>query len=205
MSLRLVLHPLVDDLLATLRLESTPTHEFREAAWRISVLTLIEATRNLSTVESRIKTPVESALVRKVSQYPVIIPILRAGLIMAEAAERFFPGCVVGHVGLRRDEKTAEPHEYLLRLPDLTRREALIVDPMLATGGSACRAIHEVRAAGCTRITLATIVAAPEGIARVEAEYPEVEVVTCAVDERLNGQKFIVPGLGDFGDRLYGC
>ena len=169
------------------------------------MLIAIEATRNLPTITRTVKTPLEPATGNALRNEVVIVPVLRAGLVMAEAMLSLIPDARMGHVGLQRNEETAVASQYYLKLPPITADTVvLVVDPMLATGGSACMALDLVRAAGAQDIRLLSIVAAPEGVATVQAAYPQVDIYTSAIDRQLNDQKYILPGLGDFGDRLYG-
>jgi uracil phosphoribosyltransferase len=203
--LHLIEHPLVHDALAGLRDAATPPDSFRRLAVRISLLLAAEATRDLPSVSGRVTTPLGPAEARRVSGNVVVVPVLRAGLGMLDAVLELIPGARVGHIGLQRDEATAIASQYYSRLPgDLTGSFVLMIDPMLATGGSAVAALDLLRAAGATAPRMICIVAAPEGIALVEQHHPDVEIYTPAVDRGLNEHKFILPGLGDFGDRLYG-
>ncbi len=205
MPLHLVDHPLAQDALLTLRDAATDITEFRRAAHRITLLLAAEALRGLPTRPASVQTPIGPAHGLAVAAPVVVVPILRAGLGMFEAVLQLVPSARVGHIGLRRDEKTAIASKYYANLPpNLATSVVLLVDPMLATGGSAVDAIDILKAAGATVIRMACIVAAPEGVAVLEARHPDVPVFTPVVDERLNAQKYIVPGLGDFGDRLYG-
>jgi len=201
----LVDHPIAQDALVGLRDKTTRGSHFRRLAHRISLVLAAEAARDLPTTDVRIDTPLEPADGRVLGRDLVVVPVLRAGLGMVEAVLELLPHARVGHIGLQRDERTAVASEYYSKLPrDLSRSTALIVDPMLATGGSAVAAIELLQRAGAVDIRLICIVAAPEGIAAVEAAHPGVHVFTPAIDRELNSQKFILPGLGDFGDRLYG-
>jgi uracil phosphoribosyltransferase len=202
--LHLVEHPLVHDALAGLRDASTPPDSFRRLAVRISLLLAAEATRDLPSVSGRVTTPLGPAEARRIAGNIVVVPVLRAGLGMLDAVLELIPGARVGHIGLQRDEATAVASQYYSRLPDLTGSSVLMIDPMLATGGSAVAALDLLRAAGARAPRMICIVAAPEGIALVERHHPDVEIYTPAVDRGLNEHKFILPGLGDFGDRLYG-
>ncbi len=201
----LVQHPIAQDALSSLRDRATPASEFRRLAHRLSLLLAIEATRKLPMTLARLETPLEPAEGEVLSANVVVVPVLRAGLGMVEAVLTLLPHARVGHIGLQRDEHTAVASRYYLRLPaDVSHATALVVDPMLATGGSALAAISLLEEAGARDIRLVCIVAAPEGIAAVEAAHPSVPIFTPAIDRQLNAQKFILPGLGDFGDRLYG-
>ena len=198
-------HPLVHDALATLRDKQTAAEAFRRAATRISVLLAAEALRDVATSDVTVETPLASAPGRRVSSDVVVVPVLRAGLGMLDAVLDLVPSARIGHIGLQRDELTALASRYYSRLPaGIERSFVLIIDPMLATGGSAAAALDELRRAGATGVRLVCIVAAPEGIRFVERQHPDVAIYTPVVDRSLNDRKFIVPGLGDFGDRLYG-
>jgi len=191
--------------LSSLRDRATPASEFRRLAYRLSLILAIEATRKLPMALARLQTPLEPAEGEVLAADVVVVPVLRAGLGMVDAVLDLLPHARVGHIGLQRDEHTAIASRYYLRLPsDLSKATSLVVDPMLATGGSALAAISFLEQAGARDIRLVCIVAAPEGIAAVEAAHPSVHVFTPVIDRQLNAQKFILPGLGDFGDRLYG-
>lgn len=205
MPLHLVSHPLVHDALATLRDVSTPPELFRRMAVRISLLLAAEATRDVPAAEVTIETPLGPASGRRITRNVVVVPVLRAGLGMLDAILELIPTARVGHIGLQRDELTAVASQYYSKLPpDLSGSFVLMIDPMLATGGSAVAALDLLRKGGAHDVRMICIVAAPEGIALVERYHPDVRVFTPAVDQGLNAHKFIVPGLGDFGDRLYG-
>ena len=201
----LVTHPLVQDILCELRDARTPPERFRQLAWRISVLLGAEALRDVPTVAETVETPLGPARGARVRTDVVVVPVLRAGLGMLPGLLELVPSARVGHLGLQRDERTAVAAQYYAKLPSpLTDSYVLMIDPMLATGGSAVAALDHLTRAGARHIGLVCIVAAPEGIALVEQAYPQVPIYTPVVDERLNDHKYIVPGLGDFGDRLYG-
>lgn len=201
----LVGHPLVHDILAELRDQATPPERFRTLAGRISVLLAAEALRDLPTVNETVTTPLGPANARRVRTDVVLVPVLRAGLGMLPGMLELVPGARVGHIGLQRDEATAVASRYYSKLPPkLEDSFVLMIDPMLATGGSAVAALDHLARAGARSMRLVCIVAAPEGVALVEKAYPQVPIFTPVVDEHLNSHKFIVPGLGDFGDRLYG-
>jgi uracil phosphoribosyltransferase len=203
--LHLVEHPLVHDALATLRDASTPSEEFRRMAVRISLLLAAEATRDVPCDGVMVQTPLGPSPGRRVRRDVVVVPVLRAGLGMLDAVLELIPTARVGHIGLQRDELTAVASQYYSKLPGNLRGSfVLMIDPMLATGGSAVAALDLIRAAGARDVRMICIVAAPEGIALVEEHHPEVHIFTPVVDQGLNDHKFIVPGLGDFGDRLYG-
>lgn len=203
--MHIVNHPLVHDALATLRDKRTAPQEFRRAANRISLLLAAEALRDIPTANGSVDTPLGPAPSRVIGTDLVVVPVLRAGLGMLDAVLELVPGARVGHIGLQRDEVTAVASRYYTKFPPgLDDGHVLIIDPMLATGGSAVAGIRLLREAGAREILMICIVAAPEGVALVEREFPDVHIFTPVVDQGLNAQKFIVPGLGDFGDRLYG-
>ena len=205
MSLRLVEHPLVHDALAELRDARTAPPAFRRAANRISVLLAAEALRDVPSSPTTIATPLGPADGRVVNTDVVVVPVLRAGLGMLDAVLELLPAARVGHIGLQRDEATAIASRYYSKLPPgLAGSFVLMIDPMLATGGSAAAAIDLIKAAGARTIRMICIVSAPEGVALLERQHPDVVVYTPVIDRELNPHKFIVPGLGDFGDRLYG-
>jgi uracil phosphoribosyltransferase len=201
----LVEHPLVQDALVDLRDKHTSPEHFRRAATRISVLLATEALRHMPTGDVKVDTPLGPADGRRLGADIVVVPVLRAGLGMLDAVLELVPNARVGHIGLQRDEMTAVASRYYSKLPaTLHSSFVLMIDPMLATGGSAVAALRLLREAGAKEIRIVCIVAAPEGIALVEREFPDVEIYTPVVDRCLNDHKYIVPGLGDFGDRLYG-
>jgi uracil phosphoribosyltransferase len=203
--LHLVQHPLVHDSLATLRNSATPPEQFRRMAVRISLLLAAEATRDVPTATTTVYTPLGPADARLVTNDVVVVPVLRAGLGMLDAVLELIPTARVGHIGLQRDEMTAVASQYYAKLPaDLSHSFVLMIDPMLATGGSAVAALDLLRTSGARDVRMICIVAAPEGIELVERHHPDVTIYTPVVDRGLNEHKFIVPGLGDFGDRLYG-
>lgn len=205
MPVHIVQHPLVHDALLTLRDASTSPEEFRRIATRISVLLAAEAMRDLPTAPRTVTTPLGPATGRSVAGDVVVVPVLRAGLGMLDAVLELLPGARVGHLGLQRDETTAVASQYYSKLPKgLDESYVLMIDPMLATGGSAVAGLDLLHRAGARNVRIVCIVAAPEGIAVVEQAYPHVSIFTPVVDQGLNAHKFIVPGLGDFGDRLYG-
>jgi len=201
----LVHHPIAQDALLALRDKTTRPSHFRRLAYRLSMILTVEATRKLPVVPARVDTPLEGADGEMLKEEVVVVPVLRAGLGMVEAVLELLPHARVGHIGLQRDERTAIASQYYKKLPpDLSNSTALVVDPMLATGGSAVAAVSVLQNAGAIDIRLICIVAAPEGVAAVEAAHPGVHIYTPVVDRELNAQKYILPGLGDFGDRLYG-
>ncbi|MGH9385692.1 MAG: uracil phosphoribosyltransferase [Vicinamibacterales bacterium] len=203
--LHLVPHPLVHDCLAGLRDARTDPEQFRALANRISVLLGAEALRDVPTTEGEVQTPLGPAPCRRISVDVVVVPVLRAGLGMLPGMLELVPDARVGHLGLQRDERTAVASQYYAKLPpDIARSYVLLIDPMLATGGSAVAALDKLTGAGAQHIHLVCIVASPEGVGVVERAYPQVPIFAPVVDRELNDHKFIVPGLGDFGDRLYG-
>lgn len=205
MSLHLLQHPLAAHIITHLRDKTTKPATFRTLTYQISLLLAIEATRQLATDLKSIETPLEAVSGRVLASQPiVVVPILRAGLGMVQPFLDVFPDVSVGYIGLERDHETAVARSYYCKLPALAGRHVFLVDPMLATGGSAAQAIDVVKSAGGTEIALLSIVSSPEGVALVAKQHPEVPVFTAALDRGLNAKKYIVPGLGDFGDRLYG-
>ena len=203
--MRHVKHALVEHVLASLRDERTPAEDFRRLARRISYLLAAEATRDLATCAAEVPTPLETAPVQRLATPVVAIPVLRAGLGMLEPFLELVPEAQVGYVGLERNEETAVARRYYEKVPKGIEKAAVfLLDPMLATGGSAVLALQALRDLGVRGVRVLSIVSAPEGIRRVEAEAPDAVLYTAAVDRGLNDRKFIVPGLGDFGDRLYG-
>ena len=205
MAVHIVSHPLVQDALVQLRDARTPPDRFRRAARRISVLLAAEALRDVSSHAVTIETPLGSAAGRVAGDDLVVVPVLRAGLGMLDAVLELAPRARVGYVGLRRDELTAVPSQYYAKLPpDLGNTLVMLIDPMLATGGSAVAALDVLARANAKTIRMVCIVAAPEGIETVTRHAPHVDIFTPVIDQALDADKFIVPGLGDFGDRLYG-
>lgn len=204
MSVQLVDHPLAKHLLTLLRSAETPPAEFRRHAHALSTLILIEATRGIRTQTCPGTTPLEPFEGECLAEGLAVVPVLRAGLAMLEPALEFFPDVSVGYIGLERDHRTAIATSYYCKLPRLDDRTVICVDPMLATGGSAAQAIGLLKAHGAKRMVLVTVVATPEGIARVEKDHCDIPIYTAAVDRGLDERKYILPGLGDFGDRLYG-
>lgn len=199
-------HPLIQHKLSIMRDKNTGTKEFRALLSEISMLMVYEVTRDLETEEVIVETPICSATCRRLSGKKLaIIPILRAGLGMVDGVTNLIPSAKVGHIGLYRDPQTLEPVEYYCKLPpDSENRELLVLDPMLATGGSASAAINFIKKRGCSHIRLVNLIAAPEGIARIQKEHPDVDIYVAAKDDHLNDHGYIVPGLGDAGDRLFG-
>ena len=199
-------HPLIQHKLSILRDKETSVKEFRELVSEIASLMCFEATRDMPTEEVEIETPVAKAKVRRLAgKKMAIVPILRAGLGMVDGILNLVPGCKVGHIGLYRDPETLKPVEYYCKLPnDIADREIIVLDPMLATGGSASAAIGFIKQHGGKHIRLMCIIGAPEGADRVMTDHPDVDVYVAAMDERLNEHGYIVPGLGDAGDRIFG-
>ena len=201
----LVRHPLVQDTLLSLRDVATDPDAFRRLAVRISVLLAAEALRELPVKDGVVMTPLCEASGQRLAADVVVVPVLRAGLGMLDAVLELVPGARVGHIGLQRDELTAVASRYYAKLPaHLADSHVLMIDPMLATGGSTIDALALLKEAGARRIQILCIVAAPEGIALVERHHPDVDIYTPVIDRGLDARKYIVPGLGDFGDRLYG-
>jgi uracil phosphoribosyltransferase len=204
MSLTIVDHPLARHLLTHLRDQTTKPALFRTIAAHLTTILALEATKDFPTVNKSIQTPLETIQSEVLDGGLVIVSILRAGLSMCDPILDLFPDVSVGYIGLERDEITAEARCYYGKLPKLTDKPILVVDPMLATGGSAIQAIQKVKDEGGQRIALVCVVAAPEGVAALQAAHPDVRVFAAALDRELNDRKYIVPGLGDFGDRLFG-
>jgi len=201
-----VTHPLVQHKLGLLRDASTPTQMFRQLVNEVTLLLTYEATKDLATEDAEIATPLERTAVQRISGKKVAVcPILRAGVGMLDGVLSLIPGARVGFIGLYRNEDTLEPVEYYVKLPaDIADRDVIILDPMLATGNSTAAAVGTVKAAGAQSVRLIAIIAAPEGIDRLHGEHPDVAIVVAAIDRGLNEKGYILPGLGDAGDRLYG-
>ncbi len=197
-------HPLAGDLLTRLRDETTGPADYRSLTRRLGRLLVIEATRDLPTEAVMVNTPLEPFEGSRLATGLVAIPVLRAGLGLLDAVVDLYPDAVVGYLGMERDEETHRPRDYYAKLPPMAGRRALVVDPMLATGGSGSAALRYVKEAGARDIVFMCVVAAPEGLARIQEEHPDVPVVTAALDRQLSERAYILPGLGDFGDRLYG-
>jgi uracil phosphoribosyltransferase len=205
MTLHIVDHPLLHDIMARLRDHRTSSEDYRALTYRISTFLVAEATRNLPTHEVEIETPLEKTTVRRLASRVVAVPVLRAGIGMLQAFVDLVPGTEVGYFGLQRDEETAQARCYYEKVPaDLGEAVVYLLDPMLATGGSAAMAVEGLQARGAKDVRLVVIVAAPEGVELLSQRAPGTEIFTAALDRGLNGRKYIVPGLGDFGDRLYG-
>jgi uracil phosphoribosyltransferase len=204
--LTVVTHPLVQHKLSYLRDKDTPTVHFRKLANEVTLLLTYEATKDLPTEDAEVETPLEPMTTQRISGKKVAVcPVLRAGLGMLDGVLSLVSSARVGFIGLYRDEETLQPVEYYVKLPaELDQRDAIVLDPMLATGRSSAAAIQQVKDAGARSVILVCLVAAPEGIEHVHTEHPDVRIVTAAVDRGLNERGYIVPGLGDAGDRLYG-
>ena len=199
-------HPLIQHKLAILRNKNTTVKEFRELISEISGLMCYEATRNLPTVEVEVETPITTAKCQMLSGKKLaIVPILRAGLGMVDSIVDLIPSAKIGHIGLYRDPETHKPVEYYCKLPaDISTRQVYVVDPMLATGGSAVAAIDFLKKHGCKNIIMMNVIGCPEGVKAVQEAHPDVEMYLAALDEKLNDHAYIVPGLGDAGDRIFG-
>jgi uracil phosphoribosyltransferase len=205
MPLHVVEHPLVEDALADLRDRRTPAEEFRRLARRVSLLLAAVATGDLPLADDGVETPLESARVKRLASRVVTVPVLRAGLGMLDAFLEIVPRAEVGYFGLERNEETAVARRYYEKVPrDLGGAVVFLLDPMLATGGSAAMAVDGLRGLGARGVRLLSIVAAPEGVRHLEEQFPDTLIFTAAVDRELNERKYILPGLGDFGDRLFG-
>jgi uracil phosphoribosyltransferase len=199
-------HPLIQHKLSIIRDVKTGAKDFRDLLDEVSMLMAYEVTRNFQLEEVEVETPVDTALCRVISgQKIAIVPILRAGLGMINGILRLIPIAKVGHIGVYRDQETLQPIEYYCKLPpDIAERDVILLDPMLATGGSAAAAIQFLKQRGVTRIRLMCLIAAPEGVENVQAKHADVDIYLAAIDDRLNSHGYIVPGLGDAGDRLFG-
>ncbi len=204
MALNVVRHPLAQHLLAGLRDATTPPDRFRRYADTLSTILILEATQGIRTANGTVETPLETAHAERLDQALAVVPILRAGLSMLDPALRLFPNVAVGYIGLERSHETAIAHSYYCKLPVLKDRYVLCVDPMLATGGSASQGVSLIKSHGASQVVMVSVVAAPEGVEVFENDHPDVPIFTVALDRELNGDKYILPGLGDYGDRLYG-
>ena len=198
-------HPLVKHKLGVLRNEDTKSKEFREIVEELTIILMYEATKDIPTIKYNVKTPLIDTEVEKIkASNLVIIPIIRAGLGMLNGALKLIPGARVGHLGIYRDEKTLQPVSYYMKSPKLRKEDIIfIIDPMFATGGSMIMAIDYLKKNGAKKIKLLSIVSAPEGIKKLNKHHPDVEIITCVIDSHLNKYGYIIPGLGDAGDRLY--
>ena len=198
-------HPLIQHKISMLRDKNTTVKDFRELVYEIALLMGYEATRDLTLVDYPVETPITKTVGKVIDKQVAVVPILRAGLGMVDAIVSILPAAKIGHIGLYRDHETHQPVEYYCKLPkDVDERQVIVTDPMLATGGSAAAAIDFIKQRGAKRIKLMCIIAAPEGVEAVAKAHPDVEIYVGALDEKLNENKYIVPGLGDAGDRLFG-
>ena len=199
-------HPLVEHKLAILRNKKTGTKEFREIVSELATMLCYEAMKDAKMEEVEIETPIQKMKTRKINEDNyAFVPILRAGTGMLDGIIQVVPNAKIGHIGMYRDEETFKPNVYFFKVPkDINKREVLILDPMLATGGSGLDAIELLKEKGVTKIKFLCIIAAPEGIKAIEEKHPDVQIYTAAIDEKLNEKAYIVPGLGDAGDRIFG-
>lgn len=199
-------HPLIQHKIGIMRQKETSTKEFRALVSEVAMLIYYEASRNLAMADKEIETPLTKTVVKEIAGKKLcVVPILRAGMHMADGVLTLTPNAKVGHIGLYRNEETLEPVEYFCKLPqDAADREIFVVDPMLATGGSAAAAITLLKKRGIQKIRFLCLIAAPEGVERLQAEHPDVDIYIGALDQRLNEHGYILPGLGDAGDRIYG-
>jgi len=205
MPVHVVRHPLIDDALLRLRDKATPCDEFRRLARRVSLLLAVEATRDLALADTAVTTPLEEARGQSLADRVVAVPVLRAGLGMLDAFLELVPQAQVGYFGLERNEQTAVARRYYEKVPrDLSSALVFLLDPMLATGGSAVMAVDGLMGLGARQVRLLSIVAAPEGVEQLSKHVPDAIIYTAALDRQLNDRKYILPGLGDFGDRLFG-
>lgn len=199
-------HPLIQHKIGIMRVKDTSTKEFRDLVSEIAMLICYEATRELHLADKEIETPLEKTIVKEIAGKKLcIVPILRAGLHMADGILNLIPNAKVGHIGMYRNEETLEPVEYFCKLPkDADERDIFVVDPMLATGGSAIAAINRLKARGIKSIRFLCLIAAPEGVKALSEAHPDIDIYIGAVDRQLNENGYILPGLGDAGDRIYG-
>lgn len=199
-------HPLIEHKLTILRNKKTGTKEFRELIGEVAMFLCYEAMRNIKLENIEIETPIDKITTKILDEQKyAFVPILRAGMGMIQGITHIIPNAKIGHIGMYRDEKTYKPINYFFKVPkDIEKREVIILDPMLATGGSAIDAIELLKSKGVKKIKFLCIIAAPEGIKKVEEKHPDIELYCACIDERLNKDKYIVPGLGDAGDRIYG-
>ena len=203
---QVISHPLIQHKLSILRREDTSTKDFRELVNEIAMLMGYEVSRDLPLEEVEIQTPITKTVQKQLSGKKLaIVPILRAGIGMVDGFLSLVPAAKVGHIGMYRDEETLEPVEYLVKLPeDIDQRQIFVVDPMLATGGSAILAVDSLKKRGAANIKFVCLVAAPEGVEKLQDAHPDIDIYTASLDEKLNENGYIVPGLGDAGDRLFG-
>jgi len=205
MALHIINHPMVQHKLTLMRKKETSTRDFRELLKEIGMLMGYEVTRDFPLRDVEIETPMQKTVAKEIAtRKVVVVPILRAGLGMVDGLLMLMPSARVGHIGMYRDETTHEPVFYYYRMPAGKDRTVILTDPMLATGGSACDAIRRLKADGYTNIRMMCLVAAPEGVKRVQTEHPDVEIFTASLDNGLNDNAYILPGLGDAGDRIFG-
>lgn len=204
MALHIVDHPLAQHLLTGLRDKTTEPETFRRLSWNLTTMLVLEATRQISSASTSVETPIKTTTGQILSEGLAVVPVLRAGLGMLEPVVQLFPDVAVGYIGLERNENTAIARSYYSKLPNLSNRYTLCVDPMLATGGSAAQAVSLIKAHGAKKVVMVCVVAAPEGVAKLESAHPGIDIFTASLDEGLNEKFYIVPGLGDYGDRLYG-
>lgn len=205
MALHVLNHPLLEDAFARLRDRTTPCDEFRRLAHRVTLLLVAEASRDLPTVLGEVETPLETTAARRLASRVVAVPVLRAGLGMLDAFLELIPQAEVGYFGLERNETTAVARRYYEKVPkDLGNAMVFLLDPMLATGGSAEMALEGLAELGARHVRFLSVIAAPEGVERLAVASPDAEIYTAALDRQLNDRKYILPGLGDFGDRLFG-
>lgn len=199
-------HPLIDHKIALIRDKNTNTKQFREIISELAMIEAYESFKDVPTQEIEVETPLETTKQTVIKENSIaIVPILRAGLGMVEGVLTLFPAAKIGHIGLYRDEETLEPHEYYCKLPkNIEEKVVMVTDPMLATGGSASAAIEMLKKRGCKKIKLMCIIGAPEGVKRVATDHPDVEIYVLSVDRCLNENGYILPGLGDAGDRIFG-
>ena len=198
-------HPLIQHKMTLLRNKETGFKEFKELIGEVALLLTYEATRELPLVDVEVETPIEKTNCKTISKKIAIVPILRAGIGMVDGIQKLLPAAKIGHIGLYRDPETLNPVEYYCKLPsDIAESEVLLVDPMLATGGTADAAIGFLKEKGAKKITMLCILAAPEGVKAVQKAHPDVDIYTAAYDSKLNDHGYIVPGLGDAGDRIFG-
>lgn len=205
MALHIVNHPMVQHKLTLMRRKETSTHDFRQLLKEIGMLMGYEVTRDFPLEDVEIETPMQKTIAKRISGTKVVVvPILRAGLGMVDGLLELIPSARVGHIGMYRDETTHEPVFYYYRMPEGKERTVILTDPMLATGGSACDAVRRLKSDGYTHIRMMCLVAAPEGVQRLQREHPDIEIFTASLDNGLNENCYILPGLGDAGDRIFG-
>lgn len=198
-------HPLVHHDLRILRDKNTGTELFRNAAFRIGLHLAVESTKYLTCDKVSIETPMETTLAGKIKQKVIIVPVLRAGLAMVDSFKTIYPDCCLGYLGLRRDENTFEAEEYYYSLPQICEEvKVIVLEMMLATGGSSAYALNKLQLEGVSDMTIISVIAAPEGIEKIRAEFPNVRIISASLDRELNSRKYILPGLGDAGDRYSG-